>query len=132
MVHGAKKLLVVFYSTRAGGQPVRDWLNDDGEFNNADRKAIGTDVAKAEYGWPIGLPTCEPLGGGLFEIRTNLANNRITRIIFSIEGGKMVLLHGFVKKARDGIKTPQDEIGLADKRRRDLRGRERQAKKGQP
>ena len=90
---------------------------------------IGADVAKAEYGWPIGMPTCEPLGDGLFEIRSHLMNNRITRIIFSIEAGHMVLLHGFVKKSTEGIKTPQHEIDVAVDRRKDLRKRALEAKR---
>ncbi len=121
MVQG-KKLPAVFYRSRAGNQPVRDWLNGP-ELGDQDRKVIGTDVAKAEYGWPIGMPTCEPLGQGLYEIRSHLANNRITRILFSIEEGRMVLLHGFVKKATIGIKTPKRELEVALERRKDLHKR---------
>lgn len=119
MVHTLKKLPAVFYRSKAGNELVRNWLNGR-ELNEQDRQIIGKDVAKAEYGWPIGMPTCEPLSGGLHVIRSHLPNNRITRVIFTIEGGFMVLLHGFVKKATDGIKTPQHEIDVAADRRRDL------------
>jgi phage-related protein len=114
-----KKLPAVFYRSAAGNELVRDWLNGR-ELDEHDRRAIGRDVAKAEYGWPIGMPTCELLGDGLYVIRSNLPNNRITRIIFSIEASNMVLLHGFVKKSTEGIKTPQHEIDVAADRRREL------------
>lgn len=129
MVHEMKRLPVTFYRTAAGNELVRDWLNGS-DLDDADRKIIGRDVAKVEYGWPIGMPTCEPLGDGLFAVRSNLPNNRITRILFSMEEGRMVLLHGFVKKATDGIKTPQHEIDVALGRRRDTRQRAEKAKRG--
>jgi phage-related protein len=123
-----KKFPAIFYRSKAGNELVRAWLNGP-ELGDQDRKVIGVDVAKAEYGWPIGMPTCESLGDGLHEIRSHLANNRITRIIFSVEDGYMVLLHGFVKKATDGIKTPKREIDVAIERRKDLRRRSLEAKR---
>ena len=66
---------------------------------------------------PIGMPYCRPLEDGLWEVRSALSHNRIGRVIFSIIGGEMVLLHGFVKKTR---KTPPHDIGLAQKRKREV------------
>jgi phage-related protein len=43
-----------------------------------------------------------------------LPRGRIARVLFCVEQGGMVLLHGFIKKTR---KTPQREIGLALKRK---------------
>jgi len=28
---------------------------------------IGTDIATVEFGWPVGMPVCRPLGGGIYE-----------------------------------------------------------------
>jgi len=75
-----------------------------------------------EFGWPIGMPVCRPLGDGLLEVRTSLAQNRIARVPFYVDKkGRMVLLHGFIKKAR---KTPAEDLELArnnkDKHRRGL------------
>jgi phage-related protein len=39
------------------------------------------------------------MGKGLYEIRTNL-EKKITRVLFSVEGDKMILLHGFVEKTK--------------------------------
>jgi phage-related protein len=65
-----------------------------------------------EYEWPIGLPLCRPLGAGLYEVRTSL-QNRIARVFFAIEGSKMVLLHGFIKKSQS---TPKSDLELARRR----------------
>ena len=52
-----------------------------------------------EFGWPIGMPACRSLADGSYEVRTNLKQNRIARMLFCIDKkGRMVLLHGFIKK----------------------------------
>jgi len=58
---------------------VREWLQC---LSSADKKAIGTDIRAVEFGWPLGLPLCRPLQGGVHEVRTGLANNRIARVLF--------------------------------------------------
>lgn len=55
----------------------------------------------------------------LFECATSrkahrrLLHKRIARILFAVEGGLMVLLHGFIKKTQ---RTQNDDIKLAEKR----------------
>jgi len=109
-----KRIAAHFYATAAGREPVRDWLLS---LDRADRKIIGEDIATAEFGWPVGMPICRSLGGGLFEIRSNLSGQRIARTIFGISDERIVLLNGFVKKSR---KTPKTELDLARKRMKDL------------
>jgi phage-related protein len=76
-----------------------------------DRRAVGRMIAKVEFGWPIGMPVARPLGGGLHEIRVGLAGNRIVRVFFYVsDAGRMVLLHGFVKKTQ---RTPAAELKTA-------------------
>ena len=104
---------VVFYCTAAGAEPVRDWLRG---MPAADRRTIGTDLATVQFGWPVGMPLCRPLGGGLWEVRSNLPRGRIARTIFCIEKEQLILLHGFIKKTQ---KTPPGEIDLALKRKRE-------------
>ena len=104
-----KTVSVIFFRTEAGGEPVRDWLK--GLPSPEDRKRIGEDIKTVEFGWPIGMPVCRPLGDAVYEVRTNLAHNRIARVLFYIDKkGRMVLLHGFIKKSR---RTPNEEINLA-------------------
>ena len=87
---------------------MREWLRG---LSPEGRKRIGEDVKTVEFGWPIGMPVCKPLGDGIYEVRTTLAQNRIARMLFYIDKkGRMVLLHGFIKKTR---KTPDEDLDLA-------------------
>ena len=81
-----------------------------------DRKRIGEDIKTVEFGWPIGMPVCKSLGDGPYEVRTSLAQHRIARVLFYIDRkGRMVLLHGFVKKTP---KTPDEDMELARSNRK--------------
>jgi phage-related protein len=108
---GLKRIEAIFFRTAAGGEPVRDWLKSLSPIE--DRKQIGVDVKTVEFAWPIGMPVCRPLGDGLYEVRSSLNQNRIARILFYIDAkGRMVLLHGFIKKTQ---KTPPADLELARK-----------------
>jgi phage-related protein len=109
-----KKLPAVFYCTAAGNEPVREWLKD---LDEADRRIVGHDIATAEFGWPVGMPVCKSLGKGLYEIRSDIRHGRITRVIFCVADGKMVLLHGFIKKTQ---KTPKADLDLASRRQKEV------------
>ena len=63
------------------------------------------------------MPLCRHLGDGLWEVRSNLQSNRIARVIFCIYDGRIVPLHGFIKKTR---KTPQGDLDLAATRQSEL------------
>ncbi len=103
-----------FYATPNGSEPVREWLK---EMYRDDRRVIGADISTVEYGWPIGMPTCRPLGDGLWEVRSSLLGGRTARVIFALNGGLMVLLHGFIKTTQ---KTPKGDLELARKRKKEL------------
>lgn len=47
-------------------------------------------------------------------MRSNLTGGKIARVIFTVEHGAMVLLHGFIKKAE----TPKQDLDLARRRRK--------------
>jgi phage-related protein len=104
-----KRVPAIFFRTEAGGEPLRDWLKSLP--SPEDRKRIGEDIKTVEFGWPIGMPACRPLGDGIYEVRTNLKQNRIARVFFYIDKmGRMVLLHGFIKKTQ---RTPDEDLELA-------------------
>ena len=103
-----KRVPAIFYRTEAGGEPVREWLKG---LLAEDRKHIGEDIKTVEFGWPVGMPICRPLGEGIYEVRTSLGQNRIARVLFYIDRrGRMLLLHGFIKKTQ---KTPREDLDLA-------------------
>jgi phage-related protein len=114
MIDRSKKLQARFYQTASGGEPVRVWLKD---LSSDDRKIVGKDIAKVEFGWPIGMPYCRALGKGLWEVRSELSDGRIGRVFFCIITGNMILLHAFIKKSQQ---TPQTELALARKRMKEI------------
>ena len=69
-VNEAKHLSVVFYRSPTGNEPVREWLKS---LSMEDRRVLGRDLRLVEFGWPIGMPLCRPLGSGLWEVRTTLS-----------------------------------------------------------
>ena len=108
---GFKRLPARFYRSDSGREPVREWLKG---LKPEDRKAIGEDIKDVEFSWPIGLPLVGSLGRELWEVRSSLPRGRVARVLFCIEPGCMVLLHGFIKKTQ---KTQQRDIDLALKRK---------------
>jgi len=110
------RLYVVFFKTASGREPVREWLKS---LPPKDRKRIGFDLKTVQRGWPLGMPLIRKLGGGLWEVRSHLPN-RVARVIFTVDGDTMILLHGFIKKSQ---KTPPNELAIAHKRLNLLRGR---------
>ena len=55
------------------------------------------DLARLQWGWPLGRPLAAPLGGGLFELRSSLPTGRLARVIFCFSDDRIVALHGFIK-----------------------------------
>lgn len=113
-----KRIPAKFYRTEAGNEPVREWLK---QLAPESRKVIGIDIKTVEYGWPIGMPTCRSMGKGLYEVRSNLPDGTIARVLFCIYQEKMLLLHGFIKKTQ---KTPKQELDLALTRKKNLEAKE--------
>jgi phage-related protein len=109
-----KKIVARFYLLETGRNPVREWLMT---LSDSDRRIIGKDIQKVEFGWPLGLPYCRSLGHGLWEVRSDLTDRKIGRVVFCIVDDEMILLHGFVKKSQ---KTPKRELDLALRRKREL------------
>jgi phage-related protein len=60
------------------------------------------------------MPLVRKMENDLWEVRTRLANRRLARILFTVHGNEMALLHGFIKKSQ---KTPANELTLARTRR---------------
>ena len=104
----------MFYRTRGGREIVRDWLR---ALDEKERNAIGLDLMRVQFRWPVGMPLCRAMGDGLWEVRTSLPSNRIARVLFCVVTECIVVLHGFIKKTQ---KTPDEELALARKRKKEL------------
>lgn len=102
-----------FYRTKAGNSPVIDWLRS---LPKEERVAIGFDLQRLEYRWPIGMPHCRPMGRGLHEMRSALPGGRTARLLFFSAGSQLIIVGGFIKKTRA---TPRAEIDLARARKQE-------------
>jgi phage-related protein len=99
-------LNVRFYCSSTGREPVREWLK---AMSAEDRKVIGIDLKTVQYGWPLGMPLVRKMANALWEVRSNIPH-RTVRILFTVVGTEMVLLHGFEKTS---AKTPTGELATA-------------------
>jgi phage-related protein len=109
-----QKVPLNFYRTAAGSEPVREWLKG---LDTGDRHAIGRDLLRAQWRWPVGMPLCRSIGKGLWEIRTDLPTQRTARVLICLYRGHLVALHGFIKKTRA---TPDADMALARTRQKEL------------
>ena len=103
-----------FWRSLPGREPVREWLS---ALSDEDRRVIGRDLAKVQFGWPIGLPVCRALSNGLWEVRSSLPSRREARVLFGFHEGELIALHGFIKKTQ---KTASDDLALARQRLKDV------------
>lgn len=103
------RLQVTFYKSDSGNEPVRDWLK---KLSREDRKTIGEDIKTVQFGWPLGMPLVLKIGKNLWEVRVQL-DNRIARILFTVNKDYMVLLHAFIKKSQ---KLPPNDLKVAKSR----------------
>lgn len=102
-------LKVIFYQSKNNNEPVRDWLKS---LSREDMRRIGTEIKTVQFGWPLGMPLVRKMESNLWEVRVNL-DQKIARILFTVQDDLMILLHGFIKKSQT---TPQNELLIAKKR----------------
>ncbi len=108
------KIALVFYRTLLGNEPVRDWLVG---LTIANRRAVGLDLQRVQYRWPVGMPLVRPMGKGLFEVRTPLPDGTTARVMFCFHAGELYALHAFIKKTQA---TPASDLEIARKRQKEV------------
>ena len=115
------KLQVVFFRTDTGNEPVRQWLRD---LDKEDKKTIGGDIQMVQYRWPVGKPFVEKIKGyqNLWEVRSKLRRRREARVLFTVKGSKMAILHGLMKKKR---KISRSVLAEVDRRKNLWRNEEK-------
>ena len=103
-----------FYEKADGTRPAEEFLN-------ALDKPMRIKMVKmisllGELGFNLREPYSKPIDDGIFELRAQVGN-KISRILyFFVIGKRVILINGFIKKTQ---KTPQKEIELAKKYRKD-------------
>jgi phage-related protein len=115
MVERLEPIRLAFWRSAAGREPVREWLS---QLSSEDKRTIGRDIAKVQFGWPVGLPLCRPLSGGLWEVRSSLPSRREARVFIGFHDGMLIALHAVIKKAR---KTSAEDLTLARQRLKEVR-----------
>jgi phage-related protein len=108
-------LSVRFYKSTNGREPVREWLKN--EVSAEAKRTIGVDIKTVQEGWPLGMPLVRKMAPNLWEARCTIPEG-IARVLFTVVGSDMVLLHGFVKKSQA---TQKDDLNMAIKRRDKVR-----------
>jgi len=96
---------VRFFRTARGNEPVREWLKALGQL---ERRVIGEEIKTVQLGWPLDMPLVRKMSQDLWEIRVILPQ-RSARVLFTVVGDTMVLLHAFFKQSQA---TPSDDLDL--------------------
>jgi len=96
---------VRFFRTAHGNEPVREWLKALGQI---ERRMIGEEIKTVQLGWPLGMPLVRKMSKDLWEIRVMLPR-RSARVLFTVVGDTMVLLHAFFKQSQG---TPSDDLDV--------------------
>ena len=92
---------------------MREWLN---ELPREDKRTVGRDIAKVQFGWPVRMPLCQPLSGGLWEDTLLAAKQARGAGVHRV--GMLVALHAIIKKGR---KAPADDLAQARERLKELK-----------
>lgn len=108
------KLHVKFFCTEIGNEPVREFLRG---LSQKERHVIGIDIKEVQFGWPLGMPVVKKIEKDLWEVRSRI-DGRIVRVIFTVIGNNMILLHAFIKKSG---KTPRSDLDTARDRKKLLK-----------
>ena len=111
VMNGNPPFTVIFFRTDRGREPVRQWLK---ELDKEDRKILGEDIKLVQFRWPLGMPLVRKLESELWEVRSHLSGNRIDRVLFTVRGNEIDLLHGFIKKSQ---KSPAKDLNLGRTRK---------------
>lgn len=114
MIKPSRPIPLVFWRSASGREPVREWLT---ALPKDDKRTIGRDINKVQFGWPMGLPLCRSLGAGLWEVRSSLRSQREARVFFGFHEEILVALHAIIKKAR---RASVDDLAHARVRLREV------------
>ena len=114
MPQDLRPIPLVFWRSATGREPVREWLS---ELTREDKRIIGRDIARVQFGWLVGMPLCRPLNGGLWEVRSTLPSRREARVFIGFHSGVLIALHPIFKRTR---KTPAEDLALARQRLKEV------------
>lgn len=94
-------------------KPVKDFLEDLQAKERA--KVVRNLKLLKKFGFGIGGTFVEPLGNGLFSLKTRYAGVFIRLLFCTLSDNRIMILSGFKKKTN---KIPKREINLAKERKK--------------
>lgn len=102
---------VRFYRTAIGREPALDWLRT---LDKEDRRIIGIDLMRVQFGWPNGMPLVRSLKDGLRKSYPSLQVNesRAATLLPSGDPQSASRVHQEIPKdgsRRPGLGNPQNE-----------------------
>jgi len=102
---------VIFYQNPSGDFPVEDFI---GSLTAKEQAKVSRSIdLLEEFGLALGMPHVKKIGVGMWELRV-IFGGQIFRLLFTtLDKGRIVLLHGFVKKSD---KIPLRELEVAKQR----------------
>ena len=68
-------LVVSFFLTKSGKEPVRGWLRS---IDKEDWNIIGEDIKLVQFRWPPGVPLLRKIETNLWEVRSKFKNGNIS------------------------------------------------------
>lgn len=104
----------IFYQKEDGTEPAKEFLLGLDKPMRA--KMLRAIVMLQDLGYDLREPYSKPIGDGIFELRARAGTNISRVLYFFVVGQRAVLTNGFIKKTQ---KTPEKEIELAQKYRKD-------------
>ena len=110
---------VEYYRDSRGREPVADFI--DSLPTEVQAKVLRLIDLLADYGVLLKEPYTRQIRGKLRELRITAKSGEVRVFYFAFAEGRMVLLHGFIKKAR---RTPIRDIEIAEKRLDDFVNRQ--------
>ena len=110
---------VEYYMDSRGREPVADFI--DSLPTEVQAKVLRLMNLLADYGVLLKEPYTRQIRGKLRELRITAKSGEVRVFYFAFAEGRMVLLHGFVKKAR---RTPIRDIEIAERRLDDFVNRQ--------
>lgn len=106
---------IVFYTTRRGDSPVRDFLNS---LDVKARLKAGSFIdLLAQEGHKLLRPYADTIRGKVRELRIPYRTNQYRILYFFLLKDYIVLLHGFAKKTQE---VPRREIDQAERNMQDF------------
>lgn len=111
---GDKMFNIVYYTTRRGDEPVKDFVLSLDK-KTAIKVFAVIDLLSRE-GVNLHRPYADHIRGSIRELRIKFSHNAVRILHFFIHGNKIVLVHGFLKKE---MALKEKDIQLAEERMKD-------------